>query len=82
MHRHAIGERAETGEGRSTFRPDPSGCRAKHAAEQRWVGAALALHGRAKGRGQHDRAIHVARIAKAGDKAILPPYEGDENSRT
>ena len=42
------------------IRPDPSGCRAKHAAEPRWVGKALVLDGRALGQGQHDRAINVA----------------------
>ena len=64
------------------IRPDPSGCRAKHAAEPRWVGMALARHGRVSGQGQHDRTIEVTEIAKAVDEASSPPYEGDESSRT
>ena len=58
------------------MRHDPSGCRAKHAAEPRWVGTALARHGRVQGQGQHDRAINVAGIAKAGDEALSPPVKG------
>ena len=67
------------------MRHDPSGCRAKHAAEPRWVGTALARHGRVQGQGQHDRAINVAGIAKAGDEALSRRFatcKGDENSRT
>ena len=72
-HRHATGERAERGKGRRTSGLTLQRAARIDAAEPRRVGPAAARHGRAPGRGQHDRKINVSQIAKAPDEAIGPP---------
>ena len=80
VHRHTTGEREKRREGSHTSGLTLQGAALGDAAEQRWVGSFQEQHGRAPGRGQHDRAIKVAGIAKADDAAIGPPIRGRNQS--
>ena len=75
------GSGQKKGGGRRTSGPTLQGAASLgDAVEPRWVGPALARHGRAPGRGQHDRTIHVSLLAKGADEAIGPPTRARNQS--